>query len=97
MACDHIICSNWLKHKGLGGKSDVFTVCDFATSEMHGIPVNSTDTYDAIEALQRLAGDEFIRIMYADRDEVIDKAVKYLHGMREKIPITLTSSTVHAR
>ena len=75
---------DWLKHKGLGGKSDVFTVYDFATSEMHGIPVNSTDTYDTIEALQYLAGDEYIRIRYADRDDTIDKAVKYLQGMRSR-------------
>ena len=37
MTCDHIICSNWLRQKGLGNKSDVLTVYDFATFEINAI------------------------------------------------------------
>lgn len=84
LTCDHIVCHNWLEHKGLGGKSDVFSVYDFATSEIHGIPVNAMDTWDTIEALQFLAGDEYIHVVYADRINVIKKAVKYLHGMHKR-------------
>ena len=84
MTCDHLICSLWLKHEGFGGKSDVFTVYDFATSEIHAIPVNSLDTWDTVEALQFIAGDEYIRVMYVDRNDAIDKAIKYLHGMRRR-------------
>ena len=62
LTCDHIVCSNWLKHKGLGGKSKVFTAYDFATSEILAIPVNSKDTYDTIQVLQFLAGNGPIRI-----------------------------------
>ena len=92
MTCDHIVCHNWMEHKGLGGKKDVFTVFVFATSELHGIPANSQDTWDPIEALQCLAGDEYIHVMYADRDETIDRAVKYLHGMRKKPELGNSSS-----
>ncbi len=48
-----------------------------------GVPVDSLATYDTIEALQFLAGDEYIHVMYADRDDTIDEAVKYLHGLRK--------------
>ena len=84
MICDHVVCSNWFEHKGLCGKKDVFTVYDFATSEIYGILVNSLDAWDTIEALQFLAGNEYFHVMCAGRDETIDRAVKYLHGMGKK-------------